>query len=245
MRYSQLAFNRSVLKRYPFVCHLLPSVSAFKLYRSPFIGYKLPFVWNRGFTLIELLITLTIGGILLALAAPGMNNFIQDQRLSGQANDLIADLNTARSEAIKRGVNVTICKQNSSSSSPQCNTTIATPWTAGRVMFIDTTTGTVGQIDAAETVLRNQQALAGNNTLTTSTYNTTVSPLTIQSTNAVANLIVFTGSGLTTIATGNEGWFRFCDSRGINKAITVMVSNTGRIKSTRTPPTTTPAASCP
>lgn len=229
----------------PFICLFIPFICHFTPHMYPFVSYKTPLVRNKGFTFIELIITLTVAGILLALAVPGMNNFIQDERLSGQANELVADLNTARSEAIKRGINITICKQDSSVAVPQCNTNASTPWTGGRVMFIDTTTGTTGQIDTAETVLRNKQALSGNNTLTTSTKDITVATPTTQATNTIANLIVFTASGLTTIATGNEGWFQFCDNRGITKAITVMVNSTGRIRTTRTAPTTSPLASCP
>ena len=63
---------------------------------------------NKGFTLIELLITLVIAAILVTLAVPNFSSIIQNNRLITQTNSLIADLNYARSESIKRGTSITI-----------------------------------------------------------------------------------------------------------------------------------------
>jgi len=62
----------------------------------------------RGFTLIELMITVAVGGILLSIAVPSFQNIIRENRLATQANELIGSLNLARSEAIRRGINVTV-----------------------------------------------------------------------------------------------------------------------------------------
>jgi len=61
---------------------------------------------SSGFTLIELMFTLLVGGILLGLAVPAMRDFIMNNRLTAAANDFVAGVTSARSEAIKRGVNV-------------------------------------------------------------------------------------------------------------------------------------------
>ena len=62
----------------------------------------------RAFTLIELMITIAVGGILVSLAVPSFQNIIRENRLATQANELIGSLNLARSEAIRRGINVTV-----------------------------------------------------------------------------------------------------------------------------------------
>ncbi len=58
--------------------------------------------------MVELLITLVIAAILVTIAVPNFSGLIQNNRLITQTNSLIADLNYARSESIKRGAAITI-----------------------------------------------------------------------------------------------------------------------------------------
>ena len=67
---------------------------------------------SLGFTLIELLITIAIASLLLALAAPSFSEIIRNNRVTSTTNKLVAALSLARSEAIKRGTRVTLCKTN-------------------------------------------------------------------------------------------------------------------------------------
>ncbi|MGE5319220.1 MAG: GspH/FimT family pseudopilin [Hyphomicrobiaceae bacterium] len=64
--------------------------------------------WLRGFTLIELMIVVAILAILLGLAAPYMQEFYVRNRLESTTNDLAAALATARNEAMRRGVPITL-----------------------------------------------------------------------------------------------------------------------------------------
>lgn len=56
----------------------------------------------RGFTVIELMITLTLLGILLALALPGFNGFIRDSQIRTAASAIENGLQLARAEAVRR-----------------------------------------------------------------------------------------------------------------------------------------------
>jgi type IV fimbrial biogenesis protein FimT len=65
--------------------------------------------FSGGFTLIELIIALLIGAIVTALSVP-MANMVKSSRSSSIAYEFVSALNFARSEAIKRGNKVTICR---------------------------------------------------------------------------------------------------------------------------------------
>jgi type IV fimbrial biogenesis protein FimT len=61
-----------------------------------------------GFTLVELLVTFVIVTILVTLALPSLSTLIQTQHVKTGASDLQATLFFARSEALKRAVNVEV-----------------------------------------------------------------------------------------------------------------------------------------
>jgi type IV fimbrial biogenesis protein FimT len=67
----------------------------------------------RGFTLIELMVTISIMAILLMIAVPSFQNATLGSKLSSFANGLVASAHLARSEAIKRNADVTLCVSNS------------------------------------------------------------------------------------------------------------------------------------
>jgi len=60
----------------------------------------------RGFTIIELMITVTIVGILTAIALPSMQYAVQNNRIKTAASDFHVNMMYARSEAIKRSADV-------------------------------------------------------------------------------------------------------------------------------------------
>ena len=65
---------------------------------------------QAGITIMELLITMTVAGILMAIAVPNMTAFIRNNRLTGGVNDMLHSFQVARTEAIKRqNGNVVVC----------------------------------------------------------------------------------------------------------------------------------------
>jgi type IV fimbrial biogenesis protein FimU len=59
---------------------------------------------SKGFTLVELLITVSLVGILAAIAVPSFNTAIKNSKADSEVSDLQRALNYARLEAINRGV---------------------------------------------------------------------------------------------------------------------------------------------
>jgi type IV fimbrial biogenesis protein FimT len=60
--------------------------------------------------MLEILVVVVIVGILSVMAVPDLRAFLHKHRAATQANEFVTDLNLARSEAIRRGARVTICK---------------------------------------------------------------------------------------------------------------------------------------
>lgn len=90
----------------------------------PFLGKRLPN--HLGFTLIELMVAIAIAAILLGIAIPSFTTTITSNRLTTNANEMVTALNLARSEAIKRGKQVTVRSKNASTS-----------WEGGWDVFVD------------------------------------------------------------------------------------------------------------
>jgi len=62
----------------------------------------------RGFNLVELTVTLCVAGVLVAIAIPSFREVGINTAISENSNDLVTALNTARAEAVKRGVRVAV-----------------------------------------------------------------------------------------------------------------------------------------
>lgn len=113
---------------------------------------------SRGYTLVELLVVLAVGSILLAIAVPGYAHLVGASRLAATTNDFVTALHLARSEAIKRGVRVTLCKtRDAMAPAPACDPGAA--WEQGWLVFVDG--GARGVIDGGDVVLRVQGGVTG------------------------------------------------------------------------------------
>src|SRR3984885_557009 len=89
-----------------------------------------------GVTLLEVLTVITIVCVLMALGVPSYQYITNANRISGEVNDLLGDMQYARSEAIKEGQTVSVCASaNPTSASPTCSGAIT--WQTGWIVFSD------------------------------------------------------------------------------------------------------------
>ncbi len=184
---------------------------------------------QRGVTLIELMVALTIFALLLGIAVPSFRGFVAANRLSSTAQDFLASLQLARSEAMKRGAQISL----SHSATPGSGN-----WGSGWTMFVDTNGN--GALDVGEQVLRDGAALTA--------------PLTLLASANFGTFIAFNRDGRLTNAGG--GVFVLCQGTalledGQSRARAVLVNGAGRVRMARDsngdgiPETDTgPVASC-
>ena len=167
-----------------------------------------------GLTLIELMVTLAVLSVFVLIAAPNMQNLVSNNRQVTNINAFAATLNFARSEAIKTGSTVFLCAStNATAALPNCNTSA---WERGWVVFVDDPdgdpdTGTTGNLDNTDTIVRQQASLPPGQTLRTNP--------------AGGRLISYTPRGFI----NNPISFKSCDTRGANNARALNISTVGRV----------------
>jgi len=175
---------------------------------------------NSGFTLLELLVTISVAGILLAIAIPNFRTFIQNDTLSTQANNVVFALNFGRSEAVKRDANIYVCPSSGALTSGQATCDI-TNWAQGwMVYWLNGTTVTSLQnwptlVPAGLTLT----SASGGNPVTLITYRPDGTIVPAGGANAAPAPIAF----------------KLCDSRLGAKAVSIELTATGRPQASPTP----------
>ena len=142
---------------------------------------------QAGFNLIELMTVVTIAAALAVVAVPSYKYATTSNRVSAEINGLLNDIQFTRYEALKEGMNVTICPY--TSSAPNVCDATATNWGEGWIVLSNAADGTLG----VSTVLRRQAPFANFNSSDTLTSAIGASAQTS---------ILFNREGFATVLTG-------------------------------------------
>ena len=150
----------------------------------------------RGVTVVELVVALAVVAILTVIAVPSMRDFINENRSRSTMNQLVADLNFARVEAIKRNARVLICPRVAGAST--C-ATVTTAWINGWLVCYDADAD--GNCDATAANDPNPMKIA-NAIHDTMTLTNPATLVRFNPVGSAAAQVIFTLTSATTVRTG-------------------------------------------
>lgn len=193
----------------------------------------------RGFTLTELLMVIAILAIILSLAAPDFSPFVQNNRIRSATEDLISAIGVARSEAIKRGSAIVLCRTGSPNVSPgtlACRANDpdgtanqAEDWSPGWIMYAKPNYAGSGGADY-DNATDGDPLQVGNRAPT---------GVTITSNSAGNQWLTYFGDG-TLNEGGAAALFAICDNRGPAEGQLITIPAVGRPYVTQSPANCTP-----
>jgi type IV fimbrial biogenesis protein FimT len=168
---------------------------------------------SHGFTLIELMIALVVLAVSLTIVLPAYRDWIAAQQLANHAHFIVDTLHVARSEAIKHGYRVNVCKTRDKR---QC--TEDGGWEQGWLMFVDENRS--GHIED-DTIVLHREGSAQNN-------------ITVRGNGPVDDYVSYTSLGHARLLSGalQMGTFIVCKSG--QDALNVVLANSGRARIDKT-----------
>ncbi len=167
--------------------------------------FQFPFRFHSGFTLVEMLVTIAIAGILAALAAPSMSESILNSKTKELSGKFTVATHLAQSEAVKRGIQISI----------KPHQTSGYEWQQGWDIFADPNRN--GTQDSGEELIQ--------------TYSMSSDGLTLNSKDSVfSTWLGFLPSGAAKGNGGISGSFRICrPDLDITKSRTITIQGSGNI----------------
>jgi type IV fimbrial biogenesis protein FimT len=172
---------------------------------------------TKGFTLIEALVAMAVAAVLLAIAVPSWSQARAAASSGAVRSDLVASILDAVRHAANAGSEVVVCPV---SVPGQCSG--SANWDRGWMVFADINRNRIA--DAYETRVSEHRPLPDQVKLRTTAGRTA---------------LVFQPNG------GNAGsnvTFTLCDTRGIESAVSLVLSNAGNLRTAK--PTASAAWNC-
>ena len=119
-----------------------------------------------GFTLLELMVVLAIVAILTTMAVPPFSRMLQSNTMSSTVNSFLADMRFSRSEAMRRGGGVVMCRSDAPEAPvPACGSGAGVSgngWASGWIVYLD---GNNDGVVSAGDLLRVQPPVTSMNSI--------------------------------------------------------------------------------
>lgn len=168
----------------------------------------------QGFTLIELMVSIALIAVLMMVAAPSLTTFQRNAELTSISNSLLASINAARGEAMKRGQYAMVVPA------------VGNDWGSGWVVFVDIDRSS--DFDAADDVsILSREALPSYLEIPTPTGTANESP----------PYLMFDASGYSKNKAGGFGAVTFEIRRNdvsgaeqLRQTRRVKIASTGRVR---------------
>ena len=195
--------------------------------------------FERGFGLVETMITIGIALILLSIAAPDLGAVVKKNRVKTTAEDFVSAIVLARTEAIKRGAPVVMCRTGNPAvasaslacraNTPDGSANATRDWSPGWIMYAKP--GAVGggggdynYATDGEPILVGESAPAD---------------VAIRSDSDGNQWLAFFGDG--TLNESGTTMYAICDSRGASEGRLVTIPLIGRPYVTKSPGSCNPS----
>ncbi len=167
-----------------------------------------------GISIVELVVSLAVVAILTTTGVPAFSSFIQSNRLSESSFDMLATINLARTEAVKRRTRVLLCRSaDPTLPTPSCGGS-ANTWTTGWLVFASGDSNTTYEA-GTDTLLGRGLVDSSNVTVIT---------------NGTSNSNLEYNSDGTTNESGGTARFALCDQRGGAQGRQINIPPHGRPK---------------
>jgi len=184
-------------------------VASARLCPAPCVPLDSPRRRTAGFTFVEIAVALTIVALLGALAFPAFGDWIATYQLSNHARHLAETLTRVRTEALRRGQRVNLCK---SPDLLRCADTGS--WGSGFIVHVDANRD--GQIDDGETRLASDGPAPRG--------------ITVQANRPLDTYVSFTDHGHARMLDGALQMGTFVVCRSGQQARNVVLSAGGRVR---------------